>query len=234
MDIPGYGLVTGAWDLRAGVNEYLGGVALAGKRVLEIGPASGFLTFEMERRGAEVVCCDLCELDEWDVVPMAGLDLAAEISARKAHIRRLNDSFWLAHAAFELRARVVYGGVYALPEAIGPVDVCLLSSVLLHLRDPFLALQKALAITRETVIVTDRLARRSLRSRLVSRLAGAHMMYLPDRVRGGPIDTWWYLSPVAVERMVGTLGFSAPVVNTHRQPYHGVQHLLYTLVAERR
>ena len=59
MEIPGHGLVTGQWDLRDGVDDYLGKVAFAGQRVLEIGPASGFLTFEMEKRGAEVVSVEV-------------------------------------------------------------------------------------------------------------------------------------------------------------------------------
>ena len=37
MDIPGYGSVDGAWDLRGTVDEYLGGIDLEGKEVLEIG-----------------------------------------------------------------------------------------------------------------------------------------------------------------------------------------------------
>jgi len=52
VDVPGVGRVTGEWDLRAGVREYLGSVPFAGKRVLEIGPASGFLSFFMEREGS--------------------------------------------------------------------------------------------------------------------------------------------------------------------------------------
>jgi hypothetical protein len=55
MELPSHGVINGEWDLRAGVHDYLGRVEFAGKRVLEIGPASGFLTFEMEKRGAGVV-----------------------------------------------------------------------------------------------------------------------------------------------------------------------------------
>ena len=59
MEIPGHGLVGGEWDLRAGVDDYLGGVDLSAQRVLEIGPASGFLTFHMETAGAAVVSIEL-------------------------------------------------------------------------------------------------------------------------------------------------------------------------------
>ncbi len=58
MEVPGYGVIEGDWDLRAGVDAYLGGVSFANQRVLEIGPASGLLTFEMEKRGAAVVCVE--------------------------------------------------------------------------------------------------------------------------------------------------------------------------------
>ncbi len=58
MDLPGLGLVGGHWDLRGRIHEYIGHVEFAGKRVLDIGTASGFLTFEMERLGAEVVSFD--------------------------------------------------------------------------------------------------------------------------------------------------------------------------------
>ena len=74
MEIPGYGLVEGPWDLRGGVDDYLGGVDLRDKRVLEVGTASGFLCFTMEGRGADVVAYDLSDEQSWDVVPYAQYD----------------------------------------------------------------------------------------------------------------------------------------------------------------
>jgi 2-polyprenyl-3-methyl-5-hydroxy-6-metoxy-1,4-benzoquinol methylase len=59
IEIPGYGIVEGPWDLRAGLGDYLGNVDLRGKRVLELGTASGFVCFHMERQGADVVAYDL-------------------------------------------------------------------------------------------------------------------------------------------------------------------------------
>ena len=61
--------MNGDWDLRRGVDDYLGKVVFAGKRVLEIGPASGFLTFEMEKRGAEVTSVEVTAEHGWDFVP---------------------------------------------------------------------------------------------------------------------------------------------------------------------
>ena len=69
MSIPGVGEIVGLWDLRETVDDYLGRIDFAGKRVLEIGPASGFLTIEMERRGADVVAVELPDGVGWDFVP---------------------------------------------------------------------------------------------------------------------------------------------------------------------
>ncbi|HKR00197.1 MAG TPA: hypothetical protein VJT09_05960, partial [Pyrinomonadaceae bacterium] len=55
MDLPGLGLVHGHWDLRGRFDDYIGGVSVAGKSVLDVGAATGFLSFEAERRGARRV-----------------------------------------------------------------------------------------------------------------------------------------------------------------------------------
>ena len=71
MEIPGLGLVEGQWDLRDGVGEYTGGVDYKGKRVLEIGTASGFLCFTLEAQGAEMVSYDLLTPRDAHVVRLA-------------------------------------------------------------------------------------------------------------------------------------------------------------------
>ena len=102
MEIPGYGLVQGPWDIRGGVDDYLGNVDLNGKRVLEVGTASGFLCYTMEGRGADVVAYDLSDKQSWDVVPYAQYDHTSFDSDRREHLRKLNNSWWLGHGAFEL------------------------------------------------------------------------------------------------------------------------------------
>jgi len=99
IDIPGIGLVEGQWDLRGGEATYLGNCPLEGKKVLEMGKASGALTFFMETQGANVVAYDLSSNDDWDVVPFAGMDWGGTAQRRREHIRRLNNGFWLAHGA---------------------------------------------------------------------------------------------------------------------------------------
>jgi len=241
MDIPGHGLVQGEWDLRGREAAYLGHVELAGKRVLEVGTASGHLCFAMERMGAEVVAYDLSERQEWDVVPFAGLDLGRQIAERKQHIRRLNNGYWLAHRAFQSKAKVVYSSVYDVPQGIGTFDVCTMGSILLHLRDPFLALQRITAHVRDTVIVTDVTSKPGLPAVVydllgsIEALSGIRLMrFVPNAARRAPFDTWWVLRPRTIAEFLGVLGFADTRVSYSRQR-HGPRELkCFTVVGRRR
>ena len=155
MNLPGYGEVGGEWDLRGGEESYLGGVSFQGKRVLELGTASGFLCRFMESKGADVIGFDLPDDRFWDIVPFAGLDLSATKLGMRSHIERLKNGWWFTHQLLGSRAQVVYGNIYDIPAEIGPVDIATFGSILLHLRDPFQALYSALRLTRETAIVTE-------------------------------------------------------------------------------
>jgi hypothetical protein len=168
MELDGFGVIAGQWDLRAGPDDYLGNVEFAGKRVLEIGTASGFLCFQMERHGAEVVAFDIAEGQMWDFVPMHGYaNLNGYVEKCVRDFRRLHNSFWLGHRVTGSRAKVVHGNVYALPAEIGPVDVVTFGCVLLHLRDPFLALANGVRFARQTAIVTQPLTLRPFEQRLM-------------------------------------------------------------------
>ena len=271
MEIPGHGLVAGQWDLRGTEQEYTGGVDLRGRRVLEVGTASGHLCFYMERQGAEVVGYDLSDQQDWDVVPLASKDVDAEKAERRRHIRQLNNGWWLAHRAVGSAAKVVYGTVYDIPQAIGAVDVAIYGSVLLHLRDPFLALHNGLRLTRSTVVVTDllnprraaaangapvrsndvlgltRKAAELVRQGNVKQVADRlrrywrptdlggipAMEFVPEFEHGGPLDSWWYLTPEIVQQFVGVLGFGETEVHRHRQKSTWGDRDLFTVVGHR-
>lgn len=94
MNLPGYGEVGGEWDLRGGEESYLGGVSFQGKRVLELGTASGYLCRFMESKGADVIGFDLSDDLFWDVVPFAGLDISSARLGMRDHIERLKNGWW--------------------------------------------------------------------------------------------------------------------------------------------
>lgn len=232
-DVPGVGVRTGEWDLRPGIRAYLGDVPFAGKRVLDLGAASGFLSFHMEQQGADVVSFDLSERHPWDIVPFSGLDIAEVDRVRRAHLRRINDAYWFCHGARGSRARVAYGTVYGVPDGIGPVDIAVVGSILLHLRDPFLALWNAVRLARETAIVTDIIPHRYRWTRFLGARFGLSAKFLPRAARREPFDAWWYLSPETVREFLRVLGFADATVTFHRQLFLGEPRQMFTIVARR-
>jgi hypothetical protein len=236
MQVPGYGVRPGQWDLRNTIDDYLGQMNFKNKRVLDVGTADGFISFHVEKQGAESIGYDLSEQDAWDTIPFAQYDYKQSVLASKALIKKLNNAFWFSHHALDSKAKMVYGTVYTIPREIGPVDVSIFGSILLHVRDPFAALQSALAITTETVVVAE-LLRGDWLSYVLRRLGLPHMHFLPDFNKIEPKDTWWYLSPAAIIRMVGALGFEDTRIHYHTQQYGAwgnyARMPYYTVIARR-
>jgi hypothetical protein len=232
VDIPGHGEVVGEWDLRGREREYLGHVDLAGKSVLEIGTASGYLCFWMEKQGAQVVAFDLSEEQDWDIVPFADRDFSEYVRSRKAHIRRINNGWWYARERFQSNARMVYGTVYDVSPRLGLFDVVTLGSILLHLRDPFLAMQKAASVARDTMVVTQ--VPLSAREQAIALLSNGRVVrFLPDARTGEPWETWWTLSPDFIIEVLQILGFSRITFSRHQQRYLDKDTEVYTIMARR-
>jgi SAM-dependent methyltransferase len=184
MDVPGVGLVSGEWDLRANVDDILGRVPFDGTRVLEIGPASGFLTFAMEQRGADVVCMEVTDDPGWDFVPYPAAMLDPVLAPRREIMRRLKNSFWFAHAAYHSKAKLLYGDVYNIPAELGSFDIAMLCDVLLHCQNPTRIIEQC--ATRSRTIVVSELLRPDLEGAAVCRLAPS--------VENKQWDTWWHFS----------------------------------------
>jgi tRNA (mo5U34)-methyltransferase len=136
------GVVTPGWfDTRAVADKVLMPASLAGKRCLDIGTFDGFWAFEMERRGAdEVVAIDILDPTKWDWPPGADPKIIDDLSERKDR----GTGFQIAAEA--LNSKVVRHelSVYDLdPATIGTFDFVYMGSLLIHLRDPVLALGRA-------------------------------------------------------------------------------------------
>lgn len=233
MTIPGHGDVGGQWDLRGGESAYLGGIDLRGKTVLEIGPASGYLTFWMERQGATVTSFDLNENQEWDIVPFAGLDRQAAIDSRKAVMRQINNSWWFTRNRLGAQANVVYGNVYQLDRLAQTFDVVTINSVLLHLRDPFLALTRAAARSHAQIVVTD-IAESHFLGPNPPPTDRLSMHFMPRAENHGPLDSWWYVPEGLAREFLRILGFRSVVGSQHTQRFMP-DHMwpFYTLLGTR-
>src|SRR6266850_2581584 len=228
MDLPGHGSVEGYWDLRGNESQYLGDVSFAGKRVLEIGPASGHVSFFMEREGAEVVSVEAGENYPWeffwDIPDQAPAELANKVSSHREMMSRLRNSYWLAHGAFESRARVHYGSAYSIPPALGRFDISVIGCVLLHNKNPLQILENCARLTRDTVIVVEVFRE--------TQLAQSPAVFQPtssERLW----HTWWSFSPVYFVDILRSMGFSEHRVTFHKQICQGVPTDLFTVVASR-
>jgi hypothetical protein len=235
MDLPGYGTIHGPWDLRGKENSYLGNTNFQGKTVLEIGTASGHLGFYMEKQGAQVTAFDLSKGQEWDTVPFARKDYKQDIEIQRENVDKLNNSFWLAHRVYKSNTKMVYGSVYQMPDALGEFDICTFGCVLLHLRDPFLALQRASAHVKNKIIIVESPARFvDISSIFHFPHFGKWIRFLPDASNCESWHTWWGLTPELIIEFIKILGFEDSKLSFHTQIYNGRKVRLFTVVGQRK
>ena len=209
MELPGGVVTPGCWDLRGGVDAYLGNVNVCGKRVLEFGPASGFLTVEMERRGADVTAIEITDEENWHFVPFPASVI--DDRTRASRLRRLQvlkQTFWHTHREFRLGAKIVYTDATNVPAEIGNFDVALFGAVLLHMRNPHEVL--AAAATRTNAIVVTELRYFDIEE------AGA-VVRLQPTAENKDWGTWWQFTSGFICQYLGVLGFDKQVVTRHEQ-----------------
>ena len=139
LELPGF-TTSGIFDLRDSVKHYGLPESLQGKRVLEVGTWDGFWAFEFERRGAEVVAIDLDSEED--------LDWPARRRHPNPELVR-GSGFALAKEMLDSKVERVVRSVYhALPEDLGTFDIVFCGSVLIHLRDQMLALERIANLTK--------------------------------------------------------------------------------------
>ncbi len=231
--LPNGEVISGPWDLRGREAEYLGGVRLAGRRILEFGPATGHLTYFMEKHGADVVCFEAGWDRSVDLLPSPDVDPSwAQMDAMR-YIGATQNSWWFLHREYQSRTRMVYGDIYRLPADLGQFDVATFGAILLHLENPFAALAQAAKRVTSELVVTEP-------------LQDEKSDPLLNRIEFAPQDVqytthWWSLSPGAVVRMLERLGFGETSVTYHVQKHHFGHDLtqpagdmkMYTVVARR-
>ena len=208
FELPDGTVLPGVWDLRGHESSYLGGVDLAGKRVLELGPATGALTFYMERMGAEVVAFEAGFDVPIDTLPVKGHDFyEARLRVMQDTIDRNHDGWWYLHRTLGSSAKFVQGNIYDMPADLGTFDVTLVGAILLHLREPWGALSQAAQRTTETMIVTE-----PLQDDLDPPESNI-MRFSPSAEHH--LTNWWSIYPGAVVSMLARLGFGRTETTMH-------------------
>lgn len=210
------GVTTPGWfDLRPIVDR-MPWPDVEGKRCLDVGASDGFLSFELERRGAaEVVATDLSDHQLWDWPPhlraqgleylnwVAGPDKGRGLKLAK---ELLGSSVQLADVS-----------VYELdPEGLGEFDVVVCGSLLLHLRDPLRALEAIRGVCRGSFLCTNQI---DMRLTTLARRAPTF------RFRGTEDECQWFVpNPAGHRHMVRSAGFE---IERESRPYaipFGVAH----------
>lgn len=213
----GDGIVTpGIYDHRPYLNYYGIPKDLMGKTVLDIGAASGFFSFETERRGAQVTAVDLPAWFDHDFGPCYEPDKTAE-----AGLDYLREPILLAKRALDSQIEKIEMNIYDVsPETVGTYDLVFCGSLLLHLTDPIRALWQIQRVTRQAAIISTAIAPDLEHGGALARFFGRHSG-----------DIWWYPNRACLEAMVQSAGFTGwewfsefrlDYSDGQAGPYHGV------------
>jgi len=182
----GHGIVTGGWSAPAvdKLPHYGLPEDMTGMRVLDIGCAEGFFSFEAERRGAaEVVAVD-----------------SFPDSVRRFHIAR---------DAYGAKAQAYLVNVYDLSaKTMGTFDLVMYFGVSYHLRHPLLALEKIAEVCTGTLLMqTHSFENDGLGD------ASASLFY-PFGIESGPPEArvfdptvFWVPNAACVAAMLAHVGF---------------------------
>jgi tRNA (mo5U34)-methyltransferase len=155
---------------------------LDGKRVLDVGAWDGYYSFELERRGADVLATDkFCWSGEgWGT----------------------KDGFLLARDALGSRVRDLEIDPTELsPDAVGGAfDIVLFLGVLYHLRDPMLVLERLRTVTAGLLVLETEVGM------LLTRRAAAEF-YSGTELNNDPTN-WWAPNVPAITGMLRAAGFT--------------------------
>jgi tRNA (mo5U34)-methyltransferase len=203
----------GIYDLRPYVHRYRLPERMDGMRALDVGTFDGFWAFEMERRGATVTAIDLDDEAE--------LDWPATRRPATFDRRRRGAGFDIAREALgsgvERRVCSIYG---ATPERLGTFDLVLCGSVLIHLRDQVLALERIAALCDGLFISVEPY------DRLLSLLGLAAARYRAPREAS---VVFWEPTLRAWRQMILTAGFRSVEqrdrFDIHARPGWKVRHV---------
>ena len=215
--------ITPHYDLTYCLDNFLLPKSLVGKSFLDIGTANGFFSFEMERRGADVISFDLSLENETDKIPYAGAPDRSQNS--KEYTKGFHKGYWYAHNYFKSSAKVCYGSVMNMPDWLGKFDVVLLGAILQHLRDPLGAIIQADSRVSDTLIISEAYYK--------SKKPVLHFQANPE-AKEPQFWTWWRMSPSFLVLSLKTLGYTEITVKGPFTLRHGMGYKVPTITVKGR
>lgn len=184
-------------DLRRHVDGAALPADLTGLRALDVGTFDGFWAFELEKRGAEVISIDVDQIpppdtpvDRWAAVQQ---ELAGSVPGT---------GFALLKSYFGSSVDRRSINVYDLTADLlgGPVDLVFIGCLLLHLRDPVGALERARSVLKP--------GGRLVLFEPIDRELSKKKEPLARFLLGRTIWTWWYANAPCLREWVTTAGFT--------------------------
>jgi SAM-dependent methyltransferase len=198
---------------------------MTGLSVLDVGSATGFFTFEFERRGADVVSIELPSIRALDVFPGETLEqtlkkfshllrshsayteeqidhLSSLDGADDLYERMFDGPFTWCHRMLASRVRRHYSTIYDLSiDRLGQsFDLVFVGDVLLHTIDPLKALAAAASVCRGTLIVAQE----------TPAFCDEHpvFLYVGGDTLGQDSVSWWWPNRLCLEQLLRRLKFS--------------------------
>jgi hypothetical protein len=206
----GRGLVTpGDYDFRGDMHRFPFPSDMHGQTALDVGSATGFFSFELEKRGADVTAVELPSLGVWDMpLDGEGEQIVERLrcyhqaaTAAEAYHLHLNGPFQFCKSVLGSRVRRCYSSVYDLKPAVlgcDAFDLVFVGDMLLHLMSPLKALAVLAPLCRKTMVLTQQLADEDNPTPQALYIGG-------DAPNDG--RAWWLPNWACFQQMLRRLGF---------------------------
>lgn len=158
IDFPDGTTAEGHWDIRGRFDGYIGHYPIAGKTILDVGTATGFLAFSAEKAMAQVTALDVRGADEFRRIPFKDSPYYVNhgkwiADCNVEHLIGLKNAFWYTWHKTNSKVEVIYAPIDKLYAWDRKFDVVLAGAIIEHISDPVSAIGVFAWLAKEAVII---------------------------------------------------------------------------------
>jgi len=192
IPLPDGEIIQGDWDLTKCINQYLGNMNYMNQKVIDVGAGSGFLSFTMEKQGADVVSYDMPDGSYWDVLKYPGYKPAVHTEVHEMYY----NAYDYIHEKINSKCKQYRANIYQdLPEELGDFDAAIFGTMLSHVRDPMLVLMNILYKVKSFAVLINPFVDRHFNG----------STFYPSKNQFRRV--WWNIDYSTIERMVNSIGW---------------------------